>query len=429
MRRCARTLAVLLSLSIAPLAAQQQSPAPAQKNISLLDRNLSLQMLANVKTDLKDNYYDKTFHGMDVDAAFADAERRIKAAATTGETVGIIAELLTRLNDSHTWFEPPDRRTRVVYGWHATIIGNDPYVTSVTAGSDAAKKGLAVGDRILAWNRFLPTRENLWQIGYLYHLVRPQSMQRIVIRKPDGTETAIDVESKLVQRPPDMSFADLYSEFMNSEFVPTDRWVTVGDVFVWRCGSFDDPKQMDAVMKHARAAKAMVLDLRGNPGGYVEAMRELAARLFDRNVHVARVVTRKGERSVDVKGRKDAFTAPIVVLVDSGSASASEITARMVQLEKRGTVVGDRTAAAVMESQTFSHELGLEAVTFYGASITVGDVRMSDGGSLEHGGVTPDEIVLPTGADLANKRDPVLARAVATLGGSLTPEQAGKLFR
>jgi C-terminal processing protease CtpA/Prc len=254
-------------------------------------------------------------------------------------------------------------------------------------------------------------------------------MQRIVIRKPDGTEKPIDVESKLVQRPPDMSFADLYSEFMNSEFVPTDRWVTVGDVFVWRCGSFDDPKQMDAVMKHARAAKAMVLDLRGNPGGYVEAMRELAARLFDRNVHVARVVTRKGERSVDVKGRKDAFTAPIVVLVDSGSASASEITARMVQLEKRGTVVGDRTAAAVMESQTFSHELGLEAVTFYGASITVGDVRMSDGGSLEHGGVTPDEIVLPTGADLANKRDPALARAVATLGGSLTPEQAGKLFR
>jgi C-terminal processing protease CtpA/Prc len=82
-----------------------------------------------------------------------------------------------------------------------------------------------------------------------------------------------------------------------------------------------------------------------------------------------------------------------------------------------------------MESQTFSHELGLEAVTFYGASITVGDVRMSDGGSLEHGGVTPDEIVLPTGADLANKRDPVLARAVATLGGSLTPEQAGTLFR
>jgi carboxyl-terminal processing protease len=186
---------------------------------------------------------------------------------------------------------------------------------------------------------------------------------------------------------------------------------------------------MDAMMKHARAAKSMVLDLRGNPGGDVEAMRELASRLFDRNVQVARVVTRKGERPIDVKGRKDAFTAPLVMLVDSGSASASEITARLVQIEKRGTVVGDRTAAAVMESQLFSHELGLESVTFYGASITVGDVRMSDGGALERRGVTPDEIVLPTAADLVNKRDPALARAIALLGGSTTPEQAGKLFK
>lgn len=53
---------------------------------------------------------------------------------------------------------------------------------------------------------------------------------------------------------------------------------------------------------------------------------------------------------------------------------------------------------------------------------------MIDGKSLEHAGVVPDEIVLPTAADLAEGRDPVLANAIETLGGRISPQNAGNLF-
>ncbi|MFY9607231.1 MAG: hypothetical protein WAU45_01290, partial [Blastocatellia bacterium] len=56
------------------------------------------------------------------------------------------------------------------------------------------------------------------------------------------------------------------------------------------------------------------------------------------------------------------------------------------------------------------------------------DLIMSDGRSLERIGVTPDETLLPTAADIAAKRDPVLARAADVVGFQLSPEKAGGLF-
>src|SRR6188768_3206630 len=160
-----RTIAVA-ALSLFAFAAGQQ---PAEKSISSFDRGASLTMLRQVKTDLQQNYYDAAFRGMDVERVFAEAEQKVRNGATLNANIATIAEVLMRLNDSHTVFIPPDRKLKVTYGWQVSMIGDVPYIVGVLPGSDAEKKGLAPGDRLLAWNRYEPRRENLWQLYYLYN--------------------------------------------------------------------------------------------------------------------------------------------------------------------------------------------------------------------------------------------------------------------
>jgi C-terminal processing protease CtpA/Prc len=426
-----RTVALLAFCAAAVVVAQQ--PQEAVPRLSSFDRGNSLSMLKQIKDDLTKNYYDPAFHGVDVDKVFAEASDRIKAATNVGEASAILADTLLRLDDSHTTFYPPERLTRVDYGWAAMMIGDVPFVVAVKKDSDAARKGLAVGDRVLNWNRFEPSRANLWQIKYVYRHIRPQQLQRVVVRKPDGSETSIDIESQVKQRPAG-DLEELIRESNDDYRTPFDVEKPVGDTLVVALSSFGDPKDVARFMKKARDYKNLVLDLRGNGGGYVVAIDMLISWCFDRDVTIGTRTLRKKDEPEIAKGRKDAYGGRIVVLIDSRSASASEVTARVMQLEKRGTVIGDHSAGAVMTSQFFSHTLGQDlygigSVAFYGASITVADLKMSDGGRLEKVGVTPDEVVLPTGADLAAERDPVLARAIAFLGGTMTAEEAGKFYR
>jgi C-terminal processing protease CtpA/Prc len=99
-----------------------------------------------------------------------------------------------------------------------------------------------------------------------------------------------------------------------------------------------------------------------------------------------------------------------------------------MQIEKRGIVIGDVSAGAVMMSQHAFFDAGNTTIISYGMNLTRADVIMTDGKSLEHVGVIPDELIIPTGADLANFRDPVLSKALEILGNNVSPEEAGKFF-
>jgi carboxyl-terminal processing protease len=179
----------------------------------------------------------------------------------------------------------------------------------------------------------------------------------------------------------------------------------------------------------AKKGKALILDLRGNGGGAEETLLRLIGNFADHDVTVGEIKRRKETKPLMAKTRGGSgYKGQLVILVDSESASASEVFARVMQLEKRGVVVGDRTAGKVMRSRTHVHQMGVDTVIIYAASVTDADIVMLDGKSLEQIGVIPDEISLPTPENLRSRQDPVLSRAAASLGVKLDPVEAGRLF-
>ena len=430
-----RTIAVVILIVLAAF-----STGYSQKPPSSIDKERGHVILSTIKDDLKKNYYDVAFHGMNLDTRFKTADERIKQAESLGQIFGIIAQVLVDLEDSHTFFLPPGRSYKTEYGWQMQIMGDKCYVTAVKPGSDAAAKGLKAGDEVYSIDGMGPVRDNFWKIQYMYRALRPRPGMRLVIIKPDGKDQQIDVLAKIEQGKQvmnltgDDSGTDIWNmvrESENESRLNRQRYVEVGDdVFVWKMPGFDLLKDnVDEFVGKFRKKKALILDLRGNSGGYVETLLRLLGNVLDHDVKVGDLKRRKDTKPMVAKTRGDeVFKGKLIVLIDSQSASAAELFARVIQLEKRGTVIGDRSSGAVMEAKQYPHQLGIDTVVPYGISITDADIIMSDGKSLEHVGVIPDEMKIPTAMDLASQKDPVLAYAASLLGVTITPEKAGALF-
>ena len=429
------TLATVLTAVLCLIAPQALRSALAQPDLNF-QRERGRAMLKTIKDDLKKNYYDTDFHGVDVEARFGAADAKIREAESVGQVFGIIAQALVDFNDSHTFFLPPGRVNRTEYGWQMQAFGDKVFVNAIKPGSDAEKKGLKTGDQILLVGGFEPTRRELWKLIYMFYTLRPQAGLRLVVQSPEGQQRQLDVMSnikqgKLVTDLTGQDIWDLMREAEAEDRLNRQRYVEAGDkLLIWKMPSFAvEEGEVDGMMGKARKREALILDLRGNPGGYVRTLEWFAGYFFDKEVKIADLKGRKEMKPQMAKPHGDRnFKGKLVVLVDSKSGSAAEIFARAVQLEKRGVVIGDRTAGAVMQSRTFDHQMGTDTVIFFGVSITNADVIMSDGKSLEGVGVTPDELLLPTAADMAAKRDPVLARAAAIVGFELPQDKAGAMF-
>jgi C-terminal processing protease CtpA/Prc len=410
-------------------------PACSQP-LSDLDRGRGHIMLKAIKDEVKKTYYDPTFHGLDLEAHFTTADHKIDLATSNSQVFGIIAQFLIEFDDSHLFFMPPRRAARVEYGWRYQAIGDNCFVVAVKPGSDAEKQGLRPGDLVVQIDGFQPTRANVRTLQYLYNSLRPRPGMRLVVKKPDGAQRPIEFaaqvsqEKRRIDLTSDLDFWAFIRDAQNEERLHRHQYQELEDVFIWKMPQFDlDDREIRRLMGKVMKSRALILDLRGNPGGYVDTMTDLLGYFFDHDVKIADVKSRRETKPLTAKTRGDrSYKGEVVLLIDSESGSSAELLARIFQLQKRGTVIGDQSAGAVMRAQQNSMRTGADLIVIYGVSVTDADVIMTDGASLEHKGVIPDELLLPSAADLAGGRDPVLARAAKLVRIDLDPERAGSMF-
>ncbi len=159
----------------------------------------------------------------------------------------------------------------------------------------------------------------------------------------------------------------------------------------------------------------LVLDLRGNPGGYLNTAVEVASQFLKAGPNKLVLRERFGD------GREETYTVqsgglatdiPLVVLIDKGSASASEIVAGAIQDHGRGTLVGETSygKGSVQATHNLDNHQGE-------VKVTIARWLTPDGRSIHELGITPDVEVLLTEEDRAAELDPQLDKAIEILSG------------
>ncbi|MFP3895655.1 MAG: S41 family peptidase [Anaerolineales bacterium] len=156
--------------------------------------------------------------------------------------------------------------------------------------------------------------------------------------------------------------------------------------------------------------KGLVFDLRANPGGYLNEAVDVASEFLPKGTLLLTEQQRgKGEKEYRVKEAGIATEIPLVVLIDGGSASASEIVAGSIRDNDRGILIGEQTFGKGSVQNTHTLQDGSSI------RVTVARWYLPDGQNLDGEGIMPDIQVSLTAEDSAEERDPQLDRAVEYL--------------
>lgn len=391
----AKCVLAVLSLCLTANFANAQGVSQSQAETN---RNRGNEILSRIKEIIKAEYYDPKFRGLNLDQHFKTAKERIKQLDTAPQILTVIAQVLLDFNDSHTRYLPPPRINQVEYGFSMQMMGNTCRVVEVKRGGNAETHGLKVGDGITNISGYTPRRDSLWAVIYLLYALDPRPELTLSVTGIDGQARQVIIPARLVTPDERKREAarrkELEKERPELKPKPYKCQELNPDLIACKLYSFSvETGVIDKMMKEVGERQNLILDLRGNGGGYVRTEIHLTGYFFDREVKIGNEIGRRHNVERFAKSRKaKAFKGKLVVLIDSRSASAAEVFARVIQLEKRGQVVGDTSAGAVMTSVGISLDMiiGSRLSAYGGMSVTVNDLVMSDGQRLEGTGVVPD---------------------------------------
>lgn len=159
----------------------------------------------------------------------------------------------------------------------------------------------------------------------------------------------------------------------------------------------------------AKNVKGIVLDLRNDPGGYLDAAIDVSSLWVPKGNMVVDEKGTTGHKTHYAKGGNELANTPTVVLVNAGSASASEITAGALHDNKEATIIGEKSYGKGVVQQLVNFPDGSQL------KVTVASWYRPNGQNIQHKGITPDKIVKISDADAKAGTDTQLQAAQAYL--------------
>lgn len=309
---------------------------------------------------------------------------------------GAVEGMVRAAGDPYTVFADPDATkqfSETLSGSFSGIgveIGLQNGVITVIApleGSPAAKAGLKTKDVIIAVDKKPITSD-----ASLDEVVRK-------IRGPKGSEVTLTVFHEGSKEPVDITIKRDTIE-VESVIIKIEEGIAHLTVTNFRS---DTTTAFNNAIRELQRAKArgVLLDLRSNPGGFLESAVEISSRFLPEN---ALVVSEKGKENEDFKseGSHPLVDIPTVVLVDGGSASASEIVAG---------ALGDNRHTPIIGTKTFGKGSVQEFIKLKDGSslrVTVAKWFTPSGNSINEQGITP---TIEVKDDPATDTDEVFDRA------------------
>lgn len=325
---------------------------------------------------------------------------------------GAIRGMLDALGDKQTFYMDPqvyESQTSSLAGGYegigAYVDTKGDYLTIVSPiqGSPAEAAGLRPDDKIIAIDGVDMTDST------------PEDARQKVLG-PEGTQVTLTVAREGESEPLEFVITRAKINIPSVTGKMLENNIAYVDI-----NSFGDKttRELDDVLRTlmAQNPKGIVLDLRFNPGGYLTTSVDVASEFIDNGVILYEQFGNGKREEYKARGNGQATSLPIVVLINEGSASASEIVAGALQDYGRAQLVGVQSygKGSVQTWAPLSNDQGAARVTI--AKWLTPKERAIDGI-----GLTPDFVVKITEEDYANNRDPQLDKALEVLMGLIAKQ-------
>jgi carboxyl-terminal processing protease len=423
---------ISVSLGVSPRSDRAQP-------LTVEQRQRNLESFEVVWRTIRDKHWDPKLGGLNWQAVHDELRPEMEKAARSAQCRQVLNDMIHRLGQSHFAVIPADAYREIskgskpegetglteasregVPGFTVRVVDGQTVVVQVQEGLPAARLGVLPGWRIvrIGDENLAPVlakiRESNKSSAFLDSLLNRAVVGRlrgkvggkltIVFENGQGKEVSLPIPLAEPTGVP-TRFGHLPTFYVSFE----SR--NVGNIAYFSLTAFFDPvrvmKALEKTVKASLKADGFILDLRGNPGG-LGAMAMGVGNWFveEPNQKLGTLFTRESSFKFALSPRSETFRGPLAILVDSLSASTSEILTGGLQDLKRARVFGSRTAGAALPSVVERVPNG------DGFQYAIANYVSAGGKVLEGRGVRPDVEVPLRRHSLLKGEDSVLNAAV-----------------